>query len=432
MNNMRRLNILSSTVALAFAAALPTHAADWPQYRGPGHDGISSETILKRWPEGGPKVLWKTATSEGFSSLSVSGGKAFTLVRRDIEGAAREVCVALDANSGKELWAAPLAIAKYDGGGDSGTNDNKGGDGPRSTPSVDGGRVYVLDARLGLTCLDAKTGKSIWTRDLAREHDAKNISWQSAASPLVDGDLIFVAGGGPGQALLGIDKKNGHVVWKGQDDKMTHATPVAATIHGTRQVIFFTQSGLVSVAPSTGTVLWRHPFPYRTSTAASPVVAGDVVYCSAGYGVGAGAARITKEGDKFAATELWRKPNQLMNHWSTPVYREGHLYGMFGFKEYGACPLKCVELATGREVWSKEGFGPGNVTLAGGQIVALGDAGQLVLVEASPKAYSETGRVDFLDGKCWSTPVVSNGRIYARSTREAVCVDVSLKTAASR
>jgi outer membrane protein assembly factor BamB len=362
--------------------------------------------------------------------MTVSGGRAYTLVKRELDGAQREVCVALDAASGKEVWAAPLAVAKYDGGGDSGTPDNKGGDGPRSTPSVDGDRVYVLDARLTLACFEAATGRPVWTRDLAKDHGAKNITWQNAASPLIDGSLVFVAGGGPGEALLGIDKRDGRTVWKGQDDKMTHATPIAATIHGERQVLFFTQTGLVAVKPASGEVLWRYPFPYRTSTAASPVVAGDIVYCSAGYGVGSGAAKISKEGGKFVAAELWRKPGQLMNHWSTPVNRDGHLYGLFGFKEYGACPLKCVELATGKEVWSQSGFGPGNLILAGDRLVVLGDAGQLVVAEAIPKAYTELGRADLLEGKCWSTPALSDGRVFIRSTKEAVCLDLAAKTAA--
>lgn len=411
-------------------AALSVQAADWPQYRGPSHDGKSPEKILTRWSADGPRLVWKTPTSTGFSSFAVGGGRAFTLVTREIEGVRREVCLALDAATGNELWASPLGPAKYNGGGDDGTKENRGGDGPRSTPAFDSGRVYVLDARQDLSCLDAETGRRIWNRDLAKEHGASNITWQNAASPVVDGNLVLVAGGGPGQALLGIDKRDGRVVWKGEDDKMTHATPTVATLLGVRQVIFFTQKGLVAVAPGTGEVLWRHPFRFNVSTAASPVVGGDIVYCSAGYGVGASAVRISREGGRWTATELWTKPNALMNHWSTPVHHEGYLYGIFGFKEYGRAPLMCVELATGAEVWRQDGFGPGNVILADGHVLALGDAGQLVLVEASPKAYREVARIDRIDGKCWSTPALSGGRIFARSTREAVCLDVAPKAAA--
>jgi outer membrane protein assembly factor BamB len=217
------------------------------------------------------------------------------------------------------------------------------------------------------------------------------------------------------------------VAWKAHDEKMTHATPVAATILGQRQVIFFTQSGLVSVRPGDGSPLWRHPFRYSTSTAASPVVSGDIVYCAAGYGVGAGAVRISSKGSAMQATELWRSTgNQpVANHWSTPVAHDGHLYGMFSFKEYGSGPLKCVNLETGKVVWEKEGFGAGNVILAGKQVVALADDGQIVLVEASPKAYTELARAKVVGGKCWSTPVLDGGRLFVRSTTEAVALDVA-------
>jgi outer membrane protein assembly factor BamB len=283
----------------------------------------------------------------------------------------------------------------------------------------------VTTAHLSLFCLDARDGKVIWSRDILKEHEGRNISWQNAASPLVDGDFVFMAGGGAGQALLGIDKRTGKTVWKAQNDRMTHATPVAAVIHGVRQVIFFTQSGLVAVTPAAGAVLWRHPFKYSTSTAASPVVAGDIVFCSAGYGVGGGAARITKSGSSFKAEELWRITGNGFNHWSTPVHKDGYLYGMFGFKEYGQCPLKCVDIKTGKAVWSKEGFGPGNVILVDGNVLALGDAGQLVLVEGTAAGYNELARTEAVAGKCWSTPVMANGRAYVRSTKEAACLDLS-------
>lgn len=422
MNRMKR-GVFSSAWLAVFVASIGA-ASDWPQYRGPNHDGSSSETgILKKWPNEGLPRIWKKPVRLGFSSFAVSGGKAFTLEQRVIDGADREVCVALDAATGNELWSYPLGVAKYQGGAGP-------GDGPRSTPSVDNGKVYVNSEHLVLACLDAQSGKVIWSKDLIKEHAGKNISWQNAASPLIDGDLLFVAGGGSGQALLGINKNDGKVVWKGQNDTMTHATPIAATILGQRQIVFFTQKGLVSVQPADGKLLWRYNFPFSTSTAASPIAAGDVVYCSAGYGVGAGAARISKEGNEWKAAEIWRLTgNNICNHWSTPVHRNGYLYGMFSFKQYNTGPMKCVELATGKEMWSQNGFGPGNLIVVDGNLLALSDTGDLVLIEPTPSEYKEMTRAHALEGKCWSTPVVSNGRIYARSAQEAVCLDVSGRTA---
>ena len=242
----------------------------------------------------------------------------------------------------------------------------------------------------------------------------------------------WIDGLGPGEArfraqLESMLAKTGAVRWKALDEKMTHATPVAATIHGRRQVIFFVQSGLIAVVPETGAVLWRTEFPYRTSSAASPVVDGEIVYASAGYGVGAAAWKIGKSGEQLVPELLWRASNKLMNHWSTPVVRDGHLYGMFSFKEYGKGPLKCVELASGEERWSQDGFGPGNCILVGSVLVALSDAGELVLVDPRPEGYAELARADVLAGKCWSTPSFSDGQLYARSTSEAVRLDLSGK-----
>lgn len=410
---------LSAAVCLLLVGATFASAGDWPQYRGANHDGICTEKILATWTT--PRVVWKAPTPGGFSCFAVGGGKACTLVL----GGGEEVCVALDAATGKQLWAQPLGSAKYDGGGDNGTKENRGGDGPRSTPTIDGDRVYVLSAQLALFCLDAKSGKEIWKKDLCQELGGKMIRWQSAASPVIDGDLIFVCGG-DGSALAAINKKDGKVAWKGATETLTHASPIVATILGVKQVIFFVKSGLVAVEPATGKELWRYAFPFKVSTAASPVVSGDIVYCSAGYGVGSAAAKIAKTGGKFTATELWRtEGNTICNHWSTPVVKDGYLYGPFSFKQFGTGPLKCVEVATGKEKWSKDGFGPGGVVLVGNNFLALSDTGELVLIEASPKGCKQLGKFQAVHGKCWNTFAISNGRVYLRSTKEGTCLDVA-------
>ena len=412
-----------SLITLLLASPLALHAADWPQYRGASGDGVSAETL--KWNAAGLKAVWKTPSGGGFSSYSVAGGRAFTLALREKDGAPQEFLTVQDALSGKELWASALSVVKFDGGGDDGTADNKGGDGPRSTPLVSGNSVFVLSSHLALRAFDVATGNAQWTVDLKANHEGQSLKWQNAASPLLEGGLLFVGGGGPGQSLLALEPATGKIAWKAFDEKITHATPVAATILGQRQVIFFLQSGLLSVEPKTGKELWRYSFPYKVSTAASPVVSGDIVYCSAGYGVGAGAVRIAKGGTGFTATELYRMPgNQpLANHWSTPVVKDGYMYGMFQFKEYGKGPVKCVNIATGEVKWTKEGFGPGHVVLMGGEVVALSDAGEVVRFAAEPTQYKELSRQKVLDGKCWTTPSISGGRLFVRSTKEAACLE---------
>ncbi|MBL9176217.1 MAG: PQQ-binding-like beta-propeller repeat protein [Verrucomicrobiales bacterium] len=419
------MRIPSLLLVASATVALTGFSADWPGVHGPNGDGSSPESIPKSWPAGGPKVLWKVPSSKGFSSFVVGGGRAWTLELREVEGAPQEVLVARNADTGADLWVRTLGSVKYDGGGDSGTNDNKGGDGPRSTPTLDGDRVYVTSAKLVVSCIDAKSGDVLWQHDLMKEFSGRNITWQNAASPVVEGDLVLVAGGGAGESLIAFHKKDGKVAWKAFDETMTHATPTPATLQGQRQVIFFLKSGLLSVEPKTGKELWRFAFPFRTSTAASPVVDGDLVYCSAGYGVGAGACRVSRTGDAWKVEPVYRFEgnNPLANHWSTPVLQDGHLYGMFQFKEYGSGPVKCVDIRTGKVLWDQAGFGPGQVIRVNGGILALGDAGQLVLIEPTPSGSHELARAQVLEGKCWTTPAISKGRVYARSTKEAVCLE---------
>ncbi|MCX7871853.1 MAG: PQQ-like beta-propeller repeat protein [Verrucomicrobiae bacterium] len=422
-----KLSIIGLT-ALVITASI--YGADWNQYRGANSDGISTEKINPaklEWSGNSPRTLWKAETPNGFSSFSIAGGKAYIVVSRNVDGQPSEVCVAFDAETGKELWAKPLTVAKYQSGGDSGTPDNKGGDGPRSTPAVSDGCIYVSTPKLLLYCLDANTGNEIWKKDIMQEFAGRNIGWENAASPVVDGDLVFFAGGGAGQSLIAFNKRDGSVVWKGFDERITHSTPTVATIHGVRQVIFFLQSGLLSVEAKTGRELWRFPFRFNVSTAISPVVCGeDLVYCSAGYDVGSGLCRIVKDGDKFKTETVWKIPGNkpVCNQWSTPVYKDGYLYGMFTFKEYGSGPFKCVEVATGKVMWEKPGFGMGNVILVDNKLIALADDGRVCVIEPTPKEYKEVTSAKILNGKCWSTPSFSNGRLYVRSTKEGACVDL--------
>ncbi len=403
-------------------------AADaWPQYRGLAGDGTSAESIGDVDWTGGTSIQWKVATPLGFSSFSVADGRAYTIVvRKNRSGANAETLVALDAATGTELWHVSLGSSDYKaGGGDAGAKGNKGGDGPRSTPASDGDRVYVYDSYMLLSCFDAQSGKRIWSKDILADFEGRNIKWLNASSPLIDDENVYVSGGGSNQSFLAFDKVTGDLVWKSGDEKATHATPRRATIDGVDQIVFFTQSGLIGVDAGSGDELWRADFPFAVSTAASPLVDGNLVYCSAGYGVGAGLFKLEKNGEQQSAEEVWFKPNELMNHWSTPIIKDGHLYGIYEFKKYGDAPLQCVELATGEIKWSHRGFGPGNCILVGDKLVVLSDDGHVVIVAARPDAYQELARTKAVDGKCWSTPAYSDGRIYVRSTKEGVCIDVN-------
>lgn len=415
-------------IGLLFTSTGVVRSAEWPQYRGPQGNGCTDEVIGRlSWPVEGPPLVWKVNTPRGFSSFSVAGGRAVTLVARErSDGSMHESCIAFDAVTGEQLWFLDFGVIDYENsGGDSGAPDNRGGDGPRPTPTLDGGYVYVYDAHLLLSCIDADSGQLVWQQDVARDHGGENIKWKNAASAVVVDRLVCVPGGGAGKAFLAFDKGSGELVWHAGNEVMTHATPTVATIHGQQQLIFYVQSGLVGLAPESGEELWHAAFPFRVSSAASPVVAGDLVYCSAGYGVGAGVFRITKSNRGYEVEDVWQLPNKLMNHWSTPVMRDGYLYGIFGFKRYGRAPLQCVKIETGEVQWTHEGFGPGNCIMVGEHLLVLSDDGQIVLVDVNPVAYSELSRTEAVTGKCWSTPAYCDGRVYVRSTQQGACFDLS-------
>ncbi len=408
----------------ALLLPLVSWGMDWPQYHGPFGDKSSSHAIpAHSHPWLNEKPIWKIETPLGFSSFSTDGRLAFTLVaEEDEDGLLREACLAIELATGERVWKHWLGLANYGhGGGNAGTNNNSGGDGPRSTPSIRKGKVWIYDSNMNLHCLAATTGERLWKIDVISDYEGRNITWKNASSPLLFEDLVLVGGGGPEQTFLAFDQESGQSIWKSGDEKATHSTPALAVLHGRVQAIFLCQSGLVSLDPRDGKELWRQSFPFKVSSAATPVTFENFVFCSAGYGVGSGVYEIEVENGVFVSKEVWRKRNELMAHWSTPLCHNGYLYGMFGFKEYGAAPLQCIELKTGEIIWSKEGYGPGNLILAGKTLLALTDDGQLVTVAPTPDAYLEFNRRRALSGKCWSTPIVANGFALARSTKEAVC-----------
>ena len=402
-------------------------SADWPQYRGPNSDGSTSETLRTDWNVRPPTVLWKKALSPGWSAISVANGRAVTQAKRVVSGTAREVVVAFDAATGSELWTTAVDQAKYTQSLSGAAPDSL--DGPRSTPSVIGDRIYVITSFLKVVCLNASTGAVLWLHDLVAESGAPIIPWSNGASPLVVGDLLFLNSGIPTRTLTALRITDGTTAWSGQTDPNTHATPCFATISGVPQIVFLTMRGLVGVIPETGLPLWRYSFaPSTTSTASTPVVAGDLVYASCAYGKGAWTARVSKNGDAFAVTQpKFQQATEYQNHWATPVVHEDALYSIV---ERGADrSLTCYDLGGRTNRWRVETVGstrPGYASLikAGGVLVVLTEEGELVLVKPGAN-YEELGRYPALNSFCWNQPTLSGGRLFARSSGEIVALDVA-------
>lgn len=398
-------------LALVFSSvfAKEPHTSDeWPQWLGPNRDGISRETGLRKsWAEAGPKVAWRTPLGEGYSGISIAQGHVYTLYSDGYD----EFVVCLDAKSGKQIWRVRSDSTFKD------TNGN----GPRSTPTIHGDIVYAIGGRGQLLALQTKSGKKIWQHDLKKEFNSSGPSDGGfASSPLVEGEMLLVeAGGGNGNAFVAFNKKDGKVIWKAESDSAAFASPVAITVNGVRQIIFFSAEGAVAVAPATGKVYWR--LPWKTSynvNAATPLfIPPDKIFISSGYDVGATLLRITAENGGASIEEIW-KSKAMQNIYTSSILRGDYLYG------FDKGTLKCIELLTGEEKWKQRGFGVGTLIFAAGHLIVLGDKGKLALVEATPAAYTEKSAAEVLTGRCITVPALAEGKLYLRNTQELVCLDL--------
>jgi outer membrane protein assembly factor BamB len=398
----RTFAIAFLTVAVSASLAI---AADWPRYRGPNNDGVAEDAKLDKLAL---TQVWKQSVGDAFGQIAVVGDKAYLMAER----AGDEFCVCLNAATGKEIWGTRIDKTIKDGNGN----------GPRSTPAIDGKLIYAFGTNLKLFCLDLDTGKEVWKHDLVAEHGAKVLTWGSASSPLVIGDVVLVTGGGAGKGISAFKKTTGELAWAKTSEAYTHSTPTVATINGKLQAICLMKSGLVAVDPANGDVLWTFPISKAASAgavAASPVVGGkdgDVVYYSIGYNVGAGACRVAKDGDKWSAKELWSTPGKNQTTWSTAVYRGGYIYGLFGHNEAKG-PLACLDIETGNVKWSQANFSSqGGLILTGDKLLVQTLTGDLVLVSASPDSFKELGRQTILKDKDWTAPTLVNGLVFVRNS----------------
>jgi outer membrane protein assembly factor BamB len=423
MSRFAKLLVIVLIAAPAMRVPLP--AADWSHIMGSRYDRTAVEAVEDRTATSRPREMWSIACNGGFSSFVTGGGRVYTVVPRKLGGNERETAIALDGATGRIVWETPLGPTGYDPGGDRGASGNSGGDGPRATPVHHDGRVFVFGGRFDLHALDGSTGKIIWTRDLVRDFKAESIHWANAAAPVVVGDRVLVSGGGRDQCYIAFRASDGEVLWKSGSDRVSHATPILATIHGREQALFLVDRGLVSIDPADGRELWHYPFSWRTSIGASPVVWNDIVHCTAGYGTGGAAVRISRDGEAWTVKELWRKRGNrdAASHWSTAVAHDGYLYGSYGHAEFGSASFKCIDIRTGEVAWEQSGFGHGGVILVGNQLVATTDFGRLLVIAPDPTAYREILEADVIGGKCWSSPAFSDGRLLLRSTTQGVCLE---------
>ncbi len=417
----------SAMTALALLAAAATaespgsvphgtaaEAAEWPQWRGPNRDAVSAQAgLLKEWPRAGPKVLWRIAAGEGFSSIAVSEGRLHTLWDEGND----QLLVGLDAVTGSELWRR-RADARF---------ESSWGNGPRSTPAVAGGIVFAASARGHLHAVGAREGRPIWSHDLAAEYGARIPEYGYSSSPLVeDGKLLVEVGGREGHAFVAFDLQTGKLLWASQTDAAAYSSPLALTAGGVRQIVFFSAGGLFALAPGDGRLLWQHPWNSScpatgipTNTAQPIFIAPDGIFLSGGYGTvtGSQVIRLTRREDRFDAESVWRTET-LRNLLNSSVLVGDHLYG------FDVGILKCVDARTGEEKWRARGFQRGSLIAADGHLIVLGEEGRLALVEATPAGYRERASAQIMTGRSWTVPTLAAGRLYLRNQSEMLCLDM--------
>ena len=387
------------------AAAPPSSSSGrnyWTNFRGPNRDGSYDERALKvNWPAGGLKPMWKQPVGDGFSSFVVADGIAFTIEQRRNQ----EVVAAYNVETGRELWTH----------GWNGAYTDSTGDGPRSTPTWDAGRIYAQGAEGELRCLDAKTGKLVWQRNILADNGAQNLQWGMAASPLiVDDKVVVLAGGTSGKSVVAYNKGTGAPVWGALNDRASYTSPALVTLAGKRQIMVVTANRIAGLEPADGALLWSQSWPTSMGINVSQpiVISRDRVFISAGYGKGAAVFEVQGAGRSFTTKSIWENIN-LKTKFNSPVVHNGHAYGL----DEGI--LTCLDLATGERKWKGGRYAYGQVLVASGHlIVTNGDTGELALVKADPAAYTEVAKFAALSGKTWNVPALANGRLLVRNGTE--------------
>jgi outer membrane protein assembly factor BamB len=406
-----RLSFLRACLCV-FALGTPVLAADWPQFLGPGRNGVySGPALSESWGATGPRIVWRRSVGQGLSGPVVSGNRLILFHRV----ANREVVEAMDPATGKTLWEYGYPTTYRD---DFGFDE-----GPRAVPVVANGIVYTFGAEGQLHAVDVTSGQKVWSEDTMRRFGVAKGFFGAAGSPLVeDGRVIANVGGASNSGIVAFDAKTGVVLWNATTQPASYSSGVSAVIGGKRLAVFLTRNALVGLDPATGQQLFQRTHRARQNSsvnAASPVVSGDAIFISAEYGPGAGVVRVNGS----TLDEVWFSDEALSNHYATSMLQEGILYGFHGRQEFGQS-FRAVEFQTGKVRWSQERFGAGTVTIAGSRLLILRENGELLLAPATPDAFRPLARAQILTSTVRAYPAIADGILYARNDNTLVAVDL--------
>ena len=385
-----------------FAVCLGLHADDWPRWRGPSGNGISKETGWNaKWPDSGPAILWKAKLGVGFSSISVAGGKVVSIGNED----GQDTVFCFDALSGKELWkhsyAADLGDKFFEGG-------------PTATPTISGDRVFTLSRWGDAFCFELGTGKVLWNRNVQNDTGSRVPGWGFGGSPVVFEKMLLL---NVGEGGLALDKDTGKTVWQTANKEAGYTTPVVRN----SEIVLGNSQAYLGVEVATGKEIWRYKWLTQYGVnAADPIVDGDRVFIASGYGKGCALIKPGKEGEPET---IW-KSKVLRSQMNGPILFNKFLYGVDG-DSTDKPTLKCVDINTGEVKWSDVSSVARSLIIVDGNLLVLGERGELLLAPATPDGFKPVSRAQVLGGKCWTSPAFANGLLYARNARgDMVCADL--------
>lgn len=422
---MTRVLLLSLVLASGFAGvtaavspfgvdggqAQTAAPAEWFQWRGANRDGLSAETgLLQEWPAGGPPAAWRsTGAGVGYSSFSASRGRLYTLGARD----SVEYVMAFDETTGKKLWEVANGRRLQD----------SRGDGPRSTPTIDGDRLYTFGGSGDLSCLNGETGQRLWTVNVVQQYGGVNPSWGYSESPLVIGDRILVNVGGPRASIVAFDKQSGRALWQNHSDEAGYSSPMLIRTGSLAQAVFFTGARAMAVDPRDGRLLWAYNrASNRTANVATPVIRDNQVFLSSDYGTGAALLTVRASGNIAAADEVYFT-REMRNHHASSVLVGDHLYG------FSSSILTAMRFDSGQVAWRDRSVGKGSLAFADQRLYLFSEGGVIGLAEVTPSAYRERGRFQIETGAqpTWSHPIVANRRLIIRDQDTIYAYDIGRK-----
>lgn len=402
--------LLMSGVALA-------QSREWPQWGGPNRNFKSDAVGLAlSWPAEGPKQLWTRPLGEGYSGISASDGRLYTMYR----AGDREVVIAMEAATGKTVWQysyeAPFT-KDY---------DMSNGPGPHATPLVASGYVFTSGATSKLHCLDKQTGKLHWSRDLIKEFNGTLRVNGYSCSPVAYKNSVIMMVGGAGSALVALNQKDGAVIWKKHDFKNSTSSPLLINVSGQDQIVAFMYDEIVGVSPDNGELLWSHPHPtdYGLNTS-TPVWGEDnLLFVSSGYNGGSRVIKLTRAEGKTKVEEVWA--HRLMRVHFTNVIRAGDfVYGSSG--DFGPAPFTSINVKTGKVVWRDRSFPRASIVMAEGRFIILDEDGNLALSTASAEGLTVHAKFALLSNNSWTAPTLVGTRLYVRDRKNLLALDLGAR-----